>query len=64
MGNCMAVSGEEYYKTIQYQRFLNQTDLNKKYQFKNKIFAKKEGVKTIQVYDMTFSKLRIMKQVG
>lgn len=64
MGNkCIAQSGEEYYKAINYQRYLNETDLNKKYQFKNKIFAKKDGIKTIKVFDMVFSKTRIMKQV-
>lgn len=64
MGNkCIAQSGEEYYKAINYQRFRNETDLNKKYQFKNKIFSKKEGIKTIKVFDMVFSKTRIMKQV-
>ena len=64
MGNkCIGQSGQEFYKQINYQRYLNETDLNKKYQFKNKIFAKKDGVKTIKVYDMIFKKTRIMKQV-
>ena len=63
MGNCFAVSDEEFYKRIKYERFLNKTNMNKKYQFKTKVYAKKGNVKTIEVYDMMFSKRRILKQV-
>jgi hypothetical protein len=65
MGNkCLAQSGNQYYKTIDYQRYKNNTDMNKKYQFKSKTFTMKPGIKTILVYDMVLKKNRIMKQVN
>lgn len=65
MGNrCIAQSGEEYYKSINYEKYRNNTDMNKKYQYKNKIYSRTQGIKTIKVFDMTFSKTRIMKQVA
>ena len=65
MGNkCYSVSGEEYYRKIIYKRYLNSADLNEKYQYRSKVYFKKKGVKTIQVYDMIFSKIRVMKQVS
>jgi hypothetical protein len=64
MGNrCIAQSGKEYYENINYEKYLNKTDMNKKYQYKNKVYSKQEGIKTIKVFDMTFHKTRIMKQV-
>jgi hypothetical protein len=64
MGNCGAVSGEKYYQKIEYKKFLNESDMNKKYQFKNKTIYKSDGSKTIEVYDMIFQKIRILKQVN
>lgn len=65
MGNkCMAQSGAQYYQSINYERYKNPSDLNKKYQFKTKSYTMKPGIKTIQVYDMIFQKTRVMKQVS
>lgn len=61
---CGVNTGEQYYKDINYKKYLNTLDMNEKYKYLNKIFIQKEFQKTILVYDMIFEKKRILKQVG
>ena len=60
---CGTFSGEIYYKSINFQKFRNHSDLNSKYSYRNKVFSKTADMKTILVYDMIFHKYRILKQV-
>lgn len=60
---CGTFSGEIYYKSINFQKFRNHSDLNSKYSYRNKVFSKSQDMKTILVYDMIFQKYRILKQV-
>ena len=65
MGNqCCAKSGAEFYKSIKYKKYLNNENLNKKYQYKSKVLSKSKGIKTVLVRDMSFSKVRLLKQVN
>jgi hypothetical protein len=64
MGNkCFAHSGAEVYKKIKFEQYHNEMKFEEKYRTENKVYAKKNGLTTIQVYDKLFSKVRVMKEV-
>ena len=62
--SCGTNTGEQYYKGINYEKYLNTLDMNEKYKYTNKLFVQKEYQKTILVYDMIFGIKRILKQVN
>lgn len=65
MGNkCIGQSGQEFYKSVKYTKFLNQTDPSSKYKILKKVYSKRKGQTTLEVMDNTFEKVRVMKQVS
>jgi hypothetical protein len=64
MGNkCIGQSGEKFYKSVKNEQFHNETDLKKKYKLLSKVYSKRKGLITVEVKDILFDKIRILKQV-
>ena len=65
MGNkCIAQSGAKFYKNVNYEQYLNETDFKKKYKMLEQVYSKKKGLTTMEVEDLTFKKIRILQQVS